>query len=172
MSRVYKVVITGPVGAGKTSFIRSLSEIPVVDTDVKSTIDIGKDMTTVAMDYGLVHLGEDEIHLFGTPGQDRFSFMWDILSEGAIGFILLVDATNPSTFPLARRILDYVLSRFSIPYMVGVTKSDIHPSWDLDFIADYLEVDRSRVRAVLAIDERSVLDFIIYFFESYLKERR
>ncbi len=172
MGRIYKVVVTGPVGAGKTSFIRNISEIPAVDTDVRSTIDIGKATTTVAMDYGLIHLGDDEIHLFGTPGQDRFSFMWDILSEGAIGFILLVDSTNPSTFPLARKILDYVLSRFPIPYMVGITKNDISPSWDPDFIAEYLEVEPSRVRPVLAIDRNSVLDFIVYFFESYLRERR
>ncbi len=174
MSRIYKVLVTGPVGAGKTSFIKNISEIPVVDTDVRSTIDIGKETTTVAMDYGLIHIGDDEIHLFGTPGQDRFSFMWDILSEGAIGFILLVDSTNPSTFPLARKILDHVLSRFPIPYIVGITKNDIQPAWDPDFIAEYLEVEPSRVRPVLAIDRKSVLDFIVYFFELYLKakERR
>jgi len=172
MANVYKVVITGPVGAGKTSFIKNLSEIPAVNTDVKSSINIGKDMTTVALDYGLIHLGDDEIHLFGTPGQDRFSFMWDILSEGAIGFIMLVDSTNPSTFPLARKILDHVLSKFPIPYMVGVTKKDIEPSWDVDFIAEYLGVEPERVKPVLATDRNSILDFIVHFFESYLKERR
>ncbi len=171
MSRIYKVVVTGPVGSGKTSFIRNISEIPTVDTDVRSTIDIGKETTTVAMDYGLIHLGDDEIHLFGTPGQDRFSFMWDILSEGAIGFILLVDSTNPSTFPLARKILDHVLSQFPIPYIVGATKQDIEPSWDVEYIADYLEVEPDRVRPLLAIDRKSVLEFIIYFFEWYLKEK-
>ncbi len=169
MSRVYKLLITGPVGAGKTSFIKNISEIPVVDTDVRSTIDIGKDRTTVAMDYGLIHLGGDEIHLFGTPGQDRFSFMWDILSEGAIGFILLVDGTSPSTFPLARKILDYVLSRFPIPYMVGITKWDTGPSWEPEFIAEYLDVEPHLVRPVKAIDRKSVLEFIVHFFESYLK---
>jgi len=172
MGKVYKVLVTGPVGAGKTSFIKNISEITPVNTDVLSTVDIGKDTTTVALDYGLIKLGDAEVHLFGTPGQDRFSFMWDILSEGAIGFILLVDSTNPSNFPLARKILDYVLSRFPIPYIVGATKKDIEPSWDLDFVAEYLNVDPDRVRAVNATDKESIKDFILYFFESYLKERR
>ncbi len=172
MGRTYKLLISGPVGSGKSTFIRSVSEIPVVDTDVISTIDIGKERTTVAMDYGLIHIGDDEIHLFGTPGQVRFSFMWDILSNGAVGFIMLVDSTNPSEFPKARQILDYVTSRTDIPFIVGATKQDIKPSWDIEFIAEYFELEVNLVRPLLAIDRVSSLRFLEEFFETYLRERR
>ena len=83
-----KIVMAGPVGAGKTTFIRSLSEIPVVDTDEIATEDIGKETTTVAMDFGMLTLDEIPIFLFGTPGQDRFDFMWEVLCEGALGLDL------------------------------------------------------------------------------------
>ena len=85
-----KLVVSGPVGAGKTTFIQSLSEIPVVDTDEIATEDIGKEKTTVAMDFGMFTLDGIPMFMFGTPGQDRFDFMWEVLCEGALGLILLV----------------------------------------------------------------------------------
>ncbi len=172
MGRTYKLLISGPVGSGKSTFIRNISEIPVVDTDVRSTINIGKEKTTVAMDYGLIHIDDDEIHLFGTPGQVRFSFMWEILSNGAVGFIMLVDSTKPSEFPKARQILDYVTSRTEIPFIIGATKQDVEPSWDIEFIAEYFELDVSLVKPLLAIDRISSLQFLEEFFETYLRKRR
>ena len=81
-----KMVVTGPFSAGKTEFIQSVSEIDVVATERKiSTADekAVKDATTVAMDFGRITVDEDLIlYLFGTPGQKRFDFMWEILSEG------------------------------------------------------------------------------------------
>lgn len=97
-----KIVFTGTVGAGKTEAIRTLSDIEVVKTDVKPTDDVKnmKDGTTIAMDYGEVTIGEHEtLALFGTPGQKRFSYMWEILSEGALGIVIMVDNTRSD--PLA-----------------------------------------------------------------------
>jgi signal recognition particle receptor subunit beta len=94
-----KLVVSGPVGAGKTTFIGSLSEIPVVETDELASEDIGKERTTVALDFGLLTLDGVPIHLFGTPGQERFDFVWDILVEGALGLVLLVAGDSPKDFP-------------------------------------------------------------------------
>jgi signal recognition particle receptor subunit beta len=93
----HKILFTGSVGAGKTTAIRSVSEIPPVSTDVQSSdLSIGKETTTVALDYGEVSLGESErLRLYGTPGQSRFSFMWKVLAQGALGLVILVDHTRP-----------------------------------------------------------------------------
>ena len=79
-----KMVVTGPFNAGKTQFIRSISEIDVVSTErrISTEAERVKDETTVAMDFGRITVDQDLIlYLFGTPGQKRFDFMWEILSE-------------------------------------------------------------------------------------------
>jgi signal recognition particle receptor subunit beta len=85
-----KMVITGPFSAGKTQFIQSVSEIDVVATERKISSDAErvKEDTTVAMDFGRITVDDDLVlYLFGTPGQRRFDFMWEILSEGMLGFV-------------------------------------------------------------------------------------
>jgi signal recognition particle receptor subunit beta len=93
----HKILFTGTVGAGKTTAIQAVSEIPPVCTDVQSSDpSIGKETTTVALDYGEISLGDTErLRLYGTPGQRRFSFMWKILAQGALGLVILVDHTRP-----------------------------------------------------------------------------
>ena len=96
MTGVYKIVFIGPVGAGKTAAIQALSDIEVVSTEAKASDEVRhrKAQTTVAMDYGVLNLtGGGRVRLYGTPGQQRFDFMWDILSERALGVVLLLDAS-------------------------------------------------------------------------------
>ena len=96
-----KMVITGPFSSGKTEFIGVISEIDVVSTERKissAAEEKVKESTTVAMDFGRITVGEDLVlYLFGTPGQRRFDFMWDILSQGMLGFVVMVDSTKPET---------------------------------------------------------------------------
>lgn len=97
----YKIIFTGPVGAGKTTAITSISDIPPISTEESaSNMTRGiKLNTTVAFDYGKVNLeGGDCIHLYGTPGQQRFDFMWEILTTGGLGLLLLLDNTRPDPF--------------------------------------------------------------------------
>src|SRR4051812_24276477 len=91
----YKVLVTGPFNSGKTTFVQTVSDIDVVTTEKKiTTEDRGiKNETTVAMDYGRVELEGRILHLSGTPGQTRFSFMWDILAREMNAFVVLVDTT-------------------------------------------------------------------------------
>lgn len=100
MASVYKLVFAGPVGSGKTTAIQSLSDIEVVRTEAKASDEVRrlKQTTTVAMDYGLMKLASgDQVRLYGTPGQKRFDFMWDILTENALGLVLMLkgDAPDP-----------------------------------------------------------------------------
>lgn len=126
-----KILFAGPVGAGKTTAIGSISDIPVVQTEAKASDDVAmrKANTTVAMDYGTLDLdGAVKIHLYGTPGQERFSFMWDILALGSLGLILLID--NAREDPLAD--MEFYLKSFkrlinSSGVVIGVTRMDTKP---------------------------------------------
>jgi small GTP-binding protein len=130
-----KIVVTGPFNAGKTQFIRSISEIDVVNTERKITskAEQVKSQTTVAMDFGRITVDDDLIlYLFGTPGQRRFDFMWEILSEGMLGFVVMVDSTRPETFREARRILETFRAYAPTPYIVAANKQDMADAWDID----------------------------------------
>lgn len=98
MATSYKIVFVGPVGAGKSEAIKVLSDIEVVSTEARASdhVALRKPHTTVAMDYGVLNLSSgDRVRLYGTPGQARFDFMWEILSENALGVVLLLDASAP-----------------------------------------------------------------------------
>ena len=141
-----KIVVTGPFNAGKTEFIRTVSEIDVVSTERKITTDTErvKEMTTVAMDFGRITVDDDLVlYLFGTPGQKRFDFMWEILSEGMLGFIVLVDSTRPETFREARSILETFRAYAPTPYVVAANKMDRDQAWDLDDMRVALRLDPS-----------------------------
>jgi small GTP-binding protein len=120
-----KVVITGPFNAGKTSLIKAVSEITVLSTErqVSDSSGEGDGETTVAMDFGRITVSDDVVlYLFGTPGQARFSFMWETLSEGMLGFVLLVDAQDPSTFDDAKGMIDFFTSMSDVPFVVAANK--------------------------------------------------
>lgn len=125
----YKIIFTGPVGAGKTTAINAISDVPPVKTDAAAS-DMTKNRkasTTVAMDYGVMNLaGGEKIHLYGTPGQERFDFMWDILTNGGIGLILLLDNTRADPFQDMRFFLD-AFGQFinDTSVAIGVTQMDL-----------------------------------------------
>ncbi|NVJ61616.1 MAG: ATP/GTP-binding protein [Gammaproteobacteria bacterium] len=121
-----KFVFTGCVGSGKTEAIKTVSDIPVISTEEKPSDDLEKQTTTVALDYGELHLAQgSKLELYGTPGQSRFAYMWKILSEGASGFIILVNHKRPSPV----EDLDMYVENFA-EYLtesnlaVGVTHTD------------------------------------------------
>ncbi len=122
-----RLVVTGTVGAGKSTFVRTASEIEVVQIErtVTDEISIDKEETTVAFDFGKVTFGPDiDLHIYGTPGQSRFDFMWDILIQDAQTYILLVAAHRPDDFPYARSILSFMEQRVEIPMIIGLTHMD------------------------------------------------
>ncbi|PKN97450.1 MAG: GTP-binding protein [Chloroflexi bacterium HGW-Chloroflexi-4] len=143
-TQTVKIVVTGPFNAGKTELIRSVSEIEVVNTEKKVTSESEKvkNSTTVAMDFGRITVDNDLVlFLFGTPGQKRFDFMWEILSEGMLGFIVLVDSTRPETFREARGILETFRAYAPTPYIVVANKQDLTDAWSLEDIRVALRLD-------------------------------
>jgi signal recognition particle receptor subunit beta len=125
----YKIIFTGPVGAGKTTAIHSISDLPPIKTDAAASdmTKSKKSATTVAMDYGVMNLqGGEKLHLYGTPGQERFDFMWDILVTGGIGLVLLLDNTRADPFVDMKFFLD-AFSKFigDTAVAIGVTQMDV-----------------------------------------------
>ncbi|GAX39868.1 hypothetical protein NIES4075_08300 [Tolypothrix sp. NIES-4075] len=165
---ILRIVITGGVGAGKSSLIRTISEIDVVDTDKEATDELAeiKDKTTVAMDFGRITIAANQsLHLYGTPGQTRFDFMWDILIRKAQAYILLVAAHRPDHFRYARKIVKFMNERVQIPYLIGVTHTDCADAWELEDVALALgfvdETTRPPLIAVNATETASVKEALM-----------
>ena len=156
-----KIIIAGPVGAGKTTAIGSISDIEPVTTDATaSDMTLNrKGYTTVAMDYGVLYLDDKtKVHLYGTPGQERFDFMWEILSNGGIGMILLLDNTRPNPI----KDLQFFINAFkdlikTAPLVIGVTKTDIKPTPSTETYAALLEKFEMRP-PIFEIDSREKED--------------
>jgi len=169
-----KMVVTGPFNAGKTEFIRSVSEIDVVSTEKKITsrAEQVKNTTTVAMDFGRINIDQDLVlYLFGTPGQKRFDFMWEILSEGMLGFIVMVDSIRPETFREARSILETFRAYAPTPYVVAANKQDLPDAWELDDLRIALRLDSNvKLLPCVATEKESVKKVLLELLYSILAE--
>lgn len=168
-----KMVITGPFSAGKTEFIRSISEIDVVSTErkISSEAERVKEETTVAMDFGRITVDDDLVlYLFGTPGQRRFDFMWEILSEGMLGFIVLIDSVRPETFREAKHILEIFRSYAPTPYVVAANKQDLADAWSPDDLRIALKIDSNvKVLPCVATNKEQVKNVLLELLYSILE---
>ena len=139
-----KIVVTGPFGSGKTSLIKAISEITVLSTD-RTVGDVSGENggeTTVAMDFGRITISEDIVlYLFGTPGHERFSFMWETLSEGMLGIILLADGDDPQSIQEAKSILEFLSEIADVPYVVAANKVNAEDDGALEYVRSTLELD-------------------------------
>ena len=138
------MVITGPFAAGKTTLIRTISEITVLSTErgISDHTRSRKNETTVAMDFGRITIDRELVlYLFGTPGQERFDFMWEILGEGMLGYVLLLDANRPDSLSEAVGILDAFRRMARVPFVVALNRT-----------AGVDEVEEARIRQTLGLD--------------------
>jgi small GTP-binding protein len=168
------MVVTGAVAAGKTEFIKTISEIDVVSTERKATDETSliKKETTVAMDFGRIAIADDLIlQLFGTPGQKRFDFMWEILSEGMLGLIVLVDSTRPDTFRETTRIIEFFTSYKKTPFVIACNKQDSDDAWAPEDIRLSLRLSEDvKVLPCIAKDREAVKKVLLELLYTILAE--
>ncbi len=171
-----KMVITGPYASGKTEFIKSISEIDVVSTEAKVSEGTQerevKADTTVAMDFGRITVDDDLVlYLFGTPGQRRFDFMWEILAEGMLGFVVMVDSTKPETFREAKSILETFRAYAPTPYVVAANKQDVPDAWPADDLRIALRIEENvKLLPCVAKEKESVKNVLLQLLYAILEE--
>lgn len=168
-----KIVIAGGFGVGKTTTVGAISEIAPLTTEAEMTevsvgiddpgLNRGKTTTTVAMDFGCVTIDPRlKLYLFGTPGQSRFGFMWDDLSYGALGAVVIVDGGRlDDCYP----VVDY-FEHAGLPFVVAVNAFDGQLKHDLDAVRWALAVHEDiPVVAFDARERQSVRDTLLVLLE-------
>lgn len=154
-----KLAIVGNVGSGKTELVNTLSEISPVNTDVKSSVDIGKEMTTVGIDYGRVYFDEETaLGIYGVPGQERYSFVWEMVKGSIWSIVVLFRVTEKPDLENFRRWLDFFeVKEHKTPCIVGVSHADMMGDADMASIITDLQtvLDEKNIMApIIPIDNR------------------
>ena len=161
-----KIVITGAYAAGKTHFIRTISDIDIVTTEYDVTDPdelLLKRETTVALDFGKIAVSDEVVlYLFGTPGQERFDFMWEVLSEGCIGYVVLVDSCRPAHLVETQRLMARFATITDAPFIVAANKQDDPAALPLSYVRRRLQLPfEIPLLPCIATDKESVKEVLL-----------
>jgi len=151
-----KILITGHFSAGKTSFIKSITgnsvstEVNLTESSEKKE----KNSTTVAMDYGKIEVSDIKVHLFGTPGQERFDFMLDILGKDMDGAIIVIDSTDRKAPEKTKPFINF-LKKSGKPFIVACNKQDENGALQPVEIAQLLKIPENIAVPLVATDKKN-----------------
>ncbi len=173
----FKLIVTGSVNSGKTTFVKTISEIDAFTTDeIATEAEVAqlKELTTVAMDYGRRTIDNNIVlHIYGTPGQERFDFMWDVLATGAFGAIFLADSVDMESLSKTKYIMEYFLKRYDLPYLLCVTKLDLPDSIGFAKVLDLIGKKEIPAIPLRTIDKDDCRNALVTFITLALeKEER
>lgn len=159
-----KIVFAGPMGAGKTTAISAVSDLAPVSTEVANNDQraFAKEFTTVGLDFGQLAFADGTVvRLYGTPGQERFSFMWEIIGAGAIGTILLLDASSATAMSDLRAHAQVFLRVAPAqPFVIGVGRTDPADDRHIEACARVL-AELGVSAPVLSVDVRKRADVLL-----------
>ncbi|MEZ4812849.1 MAG: ATP/GTP-binding protein [Caldisericia bacterium] len=142
MEERYKILITGPFSSGKTTFIQTLSDTEFVSTEeiLSNGSSDGKKYTTVGIDFGKIIISDDlSIYLFGTPGQERFDFIWEDQINGSIAIMIMVDRSDFSSVMGAKNFVKFYTSRTNVPIIIVANKSDLPSVISMEGMKQFFE---------------------------------
>ncbi|HDJ89976.1 MAG TPA: GTP-binding protein, partial [Thermoprotei archaeon] len=159
---IIKILITGPFNSGKTTLINTLCRY-TLSSDMRVS-SIGEDQlkktTTVALDYGIYYDSSYKLYLYGTPGQRRFRFMYDVLAKGMKGYIVLVDSSDIVSIINGKYILQYFKEKYpEVPYLIGANKMDL-PSSNLSTVTNIFSGEADNIYPLSAINRDSAIKII------------
>lgn len=165
-NNILKIVITGPYAAGKTQFIRAVSDIETLETEAPVSGDEElelKSMTTVAFDFGILKVNDElALYLFGTPGQERFDYMWEVLTNGCIGYVVVVDSTRPAHLKEASKLISAFNNLTNVPFIVVANKQDDLTAMPVDYVQKRLGLPAHvPVLPCVATDKESVKEALL-----------
>ncbi len=158
-----KIVFSGPMGAGKTQAIASLSDIAVVSTEVKNTErhTHAKALTTVGIDYGEICLNNQlKVGLYGTPGQERFNFIWSMLAQNALGIVILIDHSAKDPLKDLENYLTFFTKIYRGRIVIGVSQIDKMPERDFAIYRTWLEQNQKNL-PIFPVDMRLKNDVLL-----------
>ncbi|GAB1260378.1 GTP-binding protein [Aurantivibrio plasticivorans] len=162
MDAIYKkLAVVGEVGAGKTELIKVISEISPFATEEKSSVDIGKEYTTVGIDYGRLTLGSDvALGLYGLPGQKRFAMLWDMVKNGLWGLLVLVKYGETIKIDQIEELISHFdpASR-NLPVVIGVSHSENANDEALDSLVEHIQnvlINYQLIAPVIPVDPRNI----------------
>lgn len=159
----HKILITGTMGAGKTTAIGAISDTAPINTDVANNDrNLTKEKTTVGMDFGTVRLDSgDRLRIFGTPGQERFDFLWSVLAKNALGIIILVDNSRPQPLEdLDKYLFGFANELQKSACVIGIGRTETHPIPSLDTYSDHM-FSRNQLVPIIPVDVRKRADVLM-----------
>jgi len=170
---VAKILITGPFNSGKTTLIKLISDEQLTGNDVEATDELAhyKSMTTVSLDFGVMHIDDGlNVHLFGTPGQARFNFMWKTLSQGALGTVLLIDSSSQKAIDEAKEMYAFYRNLPERPIIIGATKQDLPQAKSIEHIRTELDAEGVHIVACNPCIKEDAKKVIIALLEDIIEK--